>query len=340
MRGITIDKISEGHAFSVILNFKIKCTDCLETIEEKEVVKAICIVTDSIDKTDDISLVEYECIGNRTDKDDFNENMTSLEDIKIIEGNNDNYDVKNEEFLKSNNLEEMISKINLEEIKNKTKSSYTFEDLLNTTLFTLEDIDIQSFDNYKFKYKLNGKINKVLPKQIIEGKLELKEIKNKTADCKFIVGDNKTANLECDINLEGYKALNQLTIRTTEIHGTKTIYLSQINLKLNQLEGCLKAKYNNINEIYECVSCKSGYIFINNDNNCKSSDKIGLSNNCVNATNLGTIENPEYSCIKSINNNTTIIIKKGGIIDYVPQINEFIGCLEAKEENEKIFFKK
>ena len=236
MRGITTDLISEGHAFTVTLTFKILYTRGLRNVEEEENVKAICIITNGIDRTNDISLVEYECIGNRTGKNNFTEdNNIHLENIKlgqVNDNNNDDKDIKNneknDEFLKSSNFEEMLSKVNYDEI-NKTESTYTINDLLNTTKFTLEDIVDQVSDSYKFNFKLNGKINKDLPKQTIEAKLQLREIKNKTANCKFNIGDNKGADLDCDIDLEGYEELKQFSFRTTEIEGSKPIYLSQLD---------------------------------------------------------------------------------------------------------------
>ena len=122
----------------------------------------------------------------------------------------------------------MLSKIDYKKI-NKTESTYTINDLLNTTKFTLEDIVDQVSDSYKFNFKLNGKINKDLPKQTIEAKLQLREIKNKTANCKFNIGDNKGADLDCDIDLEGYEELKQFSFKATEIEGSKPIYLSQLD---------------------------------------------------------------------------------------------------------------
>ena len=66
-------------------------------------------------------------------------------------------------------------------------------------------------------------------------------------------------------------------------------------------------------------------------------NNIGLSNNCDYATNLGTTENPKYSCINSKNNNASKVIKNEGIIDYLPQENELIRCSEAKEDNGKLY---
>ena len=134
-------------------------------------------------------MVEYECIGNRTGKDYFSENITNLENIKI--GNNNEKDSKNEEFLRSSNFEEMTSNVNCEEMKNKTQPLYTLVNLTNTISFKMEDIINQKSDNYIFDVNLNGKLSKELPKNTIDAKLELKGITDRKADCQFNIEENQ-----------------------------------------------------------------------------------------------------------------------------------------------------
>ena len=106
MIGITADEITDGHAFLVTLTFKILYGDRLRNLEEKTDVKTICIIKHSVERTNDgVNLVEYECIGNRTGKDYFSENITNLENIKIGDNNNNEKDSKNEEFLRSSILD-------------------------------------------------------------------------------------------------------------------------------------------------------------------------------------------------------------------------------------------
>ena len=240
MRGITTDEIVNDHAFLVTVTLKIFSTRRnLRNIEEKEEkvederVKTICVVRNSTDKSNsDLNLVEYECIGNRTEKDYLSQDNVILGELKAGYGedSNNNDNDKNKEFTESSNLADIFLKTNLEEIRNKTESSYTFEDLLKTSTFTLEDIVNQVSDSYDFDIKLNGKINRDLPPQTIDGKLKIKELKNKTADCQIIIGEKKNAVLQIKANLEGYEELKQFSFKTTEVGGeNNTIYLSHLD---------------------------------------------------------------------------------------------------------------
>ena len=170
----------------------------------------------------------YECIGNRTGKDYFSENITNLENIKI--GDNNEKDSKNEEFLKSSNFEEMTSNVNCEEMKNKTQPLYTLDDLANTYSFKMEDIINQKSENYIFDINLNGKLNKELPKNTIDAKLELKGITDRKADCQFNIEENQNANLNCKINLEGHEDIKEFSFKKLEIeNGNTSIYLNHLD---------------------------------------------------------------------------------------------------------------
>jgi hypothetical protein len=229
MIGITADEITDGHAFLVTLTFKILYGDRLRNLEEETDVETICIIKNSVDRTNDgVNLVEYECIGNRTGKDYFSENITNLENIKI--GNNNEKDSKNEEFLRSSNFEEMTSNVNCEEMKNKTQPLYTLVNLTNTISFKMEDIINQKSDNYIFDVNLNGKLNKELPENTIDVQLELKGITDRKADCQFNIEKNKNANLNCKINLEGHEDMKEFSFKKLEIdNGNTSIYLNHLD---------------------------------------------------------------------------------------------------------------
>ena len=245
MVGITADEITDGHAFLVTLTFKILYGDRLRNLEEKTDVETICIIKESVDRTNDgVNMVEYECIGNRTGKDYFSENITNLENIKIGDnneknitnlenikiGDNNEKDSKNEEFLKSSNFEEMTSNVNCEEMKNKTQPSYTIDDLANTYSFKMEDIINQKSENYIFDINLNGKLNRELPKNTIDAKLELKGITDRKADCQFNIEENQNANLNCKINLEGHEDIKEFSFKKLEIeNGNTSIYLNHLD---------------------------------------------------------------------------------------------------------------
>ena len=72
MRGITTDEVVNDHAFLVTVTLKVLYTRGLRNIEENEKVKTICVVTNSTDKSSgDLNIVEYDCIGNRTEEEDY-----------------------------------------------------------------------------------------------------------------------------------------------------------------------------------------------------------------------------------------------------------------------------
>jgi len=229
MTGITADEIPEGHAFLVFLTFKILYTDRLRVLEKEEEIPTICIIKNSVDRTDDnINWIEYECIGNRTGENYFSENATNLENIKITSNNNEE-NLKNEEFLKSSNFEEMTSNVNCEEMKNKTHPLYSIENT-NIYSFKMEDIVNQTSENYIFDINLNGKLNKELPPEKINASLELKGITDRKADCEFNIEEDKNANLNCKINLEGHEDIKEFSFKKLEIdNGNNSIYLNHLD---------------------------------------------------------------------------------------------------------------
>ena len=90
--------------------------------------------------------------------------------------------------------------------------------------------------------------------------------------------------------------------------------------------GCLKSYYNESSGKYECQTCnnyryKDEFILIIDEKRCKKSDEINLQK-CYEAKNIGTEENPLYSCIKCFENTTKIIDK-----------NNRIDCFERKNQN-------
>ena len=314
MIGITADEITDGHAFLVTLTFKILYGDRLRNLEEKTDVKTICIIKHSVDRTNDgVNLVEYECIGNRTGKDYFSENITNLENIKIGDNNNNEKDSKNEEFLRSSNFEEMISNVNCEEMKNKTLPLYTLDDLANTYSFKMEDIINQKSENYIFDINLNGKLNEDLPKNTIDAKLELKGITDRKADCQFNIEENKNANLNCKINLEGHEDIKEFSFKKLEIdNGNTSIYLNHLDEvklihEINKNEEKSKKKdYLKIILIIVAIILVSAsivvFIFIKKNIRNKVGNKMKTS------TNKNKIDEKcitENQMIESSNSNTT-----------------------------------
>ena len=88
----------------------------------------------------------------------------------------------------------------------------------------------------------------------------------------------------------------------------------------SSLYGCLLANYNEEKKQYECIKCVEhfGLVYIINDKRCKNKNEIKL-NYCLEAENLGTIENPKYSCIKCESN--SFVIKEVVNIIQVNKLN-------------------
>ena len=164
-------------------------------LEEVIKVPTICEIIDSVDETNnEANVVEYDCIGNTTE--DYNLDEYTLENIE--EGNNDG-------ILRKSNLDEIISEIDLSDLGNKQNSTYTLSNLVKTTIFEMDKIQNQTSFNYSFDFTISGKINKKIEPIKIEGKIDLVEIKNKSANCLFNIKENSKADLSCQINVEKYK---------------------------------------------------------------------------------------------------------------------------------------
>lgn len=83
LRGITSDQINTRHGFIIYLIFKIYYG--LRNMEEEEKIEipAICQIKNGVDeKIDDVNMVEYECIGNSTVKQDLDLSNYKLDNIE------------------------------------------------------------------------------------------------------------------------------------------------------------------------------------------------------------------------------------------------------------------
>ena len=190
-------------------------------LEEDKKIPATCKIKESVNRTsNNINLVEYECLGNTTEEED---NLTNYNLNNIEESNNTG-------LIEKSNLDEIISNTEVDKLKDKQNSSYTTEDLLKITIFEMNDIKNKTSDNYQFNFTLDGKIDKQLKPRIIDAKIKLVEIENKEADCKFNIKEDKKADLNCQINVEDYKEYKILSFKISEIGDEENpIYLSRIN---------------------------------------------------------------------------------------------------------------
>ena len=231
MVGIASSQINTRHAFLIYLTFKIKSS--LRYLENENndniTMPAICEILEAVDATeDDVNMVEYECIGNNSNKEDMAKYQ--LDDIQ--EGNNEN-------SLKKSNLNDIVSDLKengeLKNLETKLESDFTIEDLMKIYIFKMnEKINNFTADNFKFNFKIEGKLNKKIPTQtekiIINEKFNLSEIDNK-ADCKFELDIDQTGVLNCELNVENHKNIKTFSFKTSQIidENKNEIYLSKFN---------------------------------------------------------------------------------------------------------------
>ena len=102
------------------------------------------------------------------------------------------------------------------------------------------------------------------------------------------------------------------------------------------LNGCINATYNTEKNKYECNQCKLFYIYISNEKKCLEQKDTNLGFGCSKAINIGTQENPIYTCINCLVDEL-VKIKDTQNITYCGFSENLINCLEAtKDENGKI----
>ena len=85
--------------------------------------------------------------------------------------------------------------------------------------------------DFKFNFKIEGTLDKELSlgSNSINIDFELIEVDAK-AKCIFEIGENKKANLSCELNVEKYTNINEFSFKTSEIkQNDKEIYLSKFN---------------------------------------------------------------------------------------------------------------
>lgn len=218
LRGITSSQINTRHAFLIYLTFKIITLRNIEEEKEKRI-PALCEALNSVEGTsNDVNMIDYECIANKTDDED----LTNYQLKEIDEGDNNG-------VLKKSNLKELASKKTLEDFL-KREPEFTIEDLLKYVTFEMNQIENQKANNYIFDFKIEGKINKEMAPGSINADLELNEIEEK-AGCNFVVEEDKiTANLNCKMDITKYKDTHLFTFKTSEINtDNNDIFLAKLD---------------------------------------------------------------------------------------------------------------
>ncbi|MEE3325448.1 MAG: hypothetical protein VZR33_08955, partial [Methanosphaera sp.] len=99
-----------------------------------------------------------------------------------------------------------------------------------------------------------------------------------------------------------------------------------------QLYGCLRATYNYTSGKYECNICKPEFIPILNDKNCRPPETAGLHSICREAINIGTEENPIYSCLSCKSYYHTNVTDHRGAHDCYYSTGELVLCEKATKD--------
>ena len=246
LRGISGSQIPTGHAFLINLVFDIKYNRNLRNIEENDIeteeikIPTYCQIVGHTDEVKNkVNLIDYYCFANRTGEDEIRENDIRLKKIEV--SNEDN-----SEFIEFSNFEDMISKLNLDELKDKDTSSFTLRKFNDIIVFEMDEVVDQKSENYTFDFIIYGRINKKLEPDIIQTKFELRRIKNIFADCEFHIKENQTADLKCHVNLEEYKEKEIYKFRTIEFqYKDSSIYLNRFN-EINLVHEEKEKKSNNL----------------------------------------------------------------------------------------------
>ena len=112
LRGLTNSQINTGHAFLVLLSFKLHYTrnNRNRNLEEEKSIKTYCQIVESVDESDESNVVDFDCIGDTEEEEDLSEY-----DLNKIEESTDN----NTGIFEGSNLNDLAQATNLSEIKKK-----------------------------------------------------------------------------------------------------------------------------------------------------------------------------------------------------------------------------
>ena len=162
----------------------------------------------------------------------------------------------------------------------------------------------------------------------------------------------KLENNNMDMNPDNYNNINydeindniisiedMLQYRINDTKEETKNFLLESYLCLNNLDEDIKNRYGHCssvlyipsNKSYICLLCYSPYILNPENNNCynnnSTSDIPSEMLNCK-YENIGTNQNPIYSCIKCNKDDDILITSQSGI-KYCDKLKEFYQCLEA-----------
>ena len=118
----------------------------------------------------------------------------------------------------------------MDKLQNALQPSFTYEDLAKIVIFKMNEKTTNiSANDFKFKFTIEGILNKDIASEEIRKEFELSEVDTK-ADCLFSIEANKVASLSCDLNVEKHKNIETFSFKTAEIKtNNNEIYLAKFN---------------------------------------------------------------------------------------------------------------
>ena len=223
-RGLTNSQINTGHAFLILLSFKLHYARTNRYLEEEKIVETYCLINENQDETDgDPNLVDFDCIGDTEEEESFVD--YKLSSIKESTDNNTG-------MLEGSNLDELAEETDLANLDKKEKTTFELKNFVDLAVFLPDNVSNITSKDYHFDLNLNGKLNKNFSQQSLDVQIPLNPIKDKKVECNFNILEDQNAVLKCDIELEEYKDnFSEFYFKVTEIKDSneKSIYLSRIN---------------------------------------------------------------------------------------------------------------
>ena len=169
-------------------------------------------------------MVDFDCIGDTEEEEDL-----SQYDLNGIEESRDT----NTSIFEESNLNDLVQVTDLQSLALKTKPSFDLKSFIGLAIFSPDEVNNITSEDYHFNLKLKGKLNQDLQEQSLNVQIPLNQIKDKKVGCTFNIKTDRNADLSCDLNLEEYKVNNFTTfsLKVTEIKDSSDtpIYLSRIN---------------------------------------------------------------------------------------------------------------
>jgi len=220
LRGITSNEINEKHAFSLYLNFRSNTK--IRYLQGTKKVQTLCINGKNYkEKTTDINIIDYECIGIDNEK-EINDNYKL---ISIENGDNDEIII--------NNLNHLV-------ISGYKDNDPHYKGNNNMLIFVIDENDIKDkkSKNNIFNFRLNGKIinnKKTYSNCVTSIPVEMYQI-NQTANFTFCSKDKEKGTLDVLLDLKNDKDNKTISFGNSEIQIEKDVpmYIPALNkIKLN-----------------------------------------------------------------------------------------------------------